>query len=169
MSEAITQPQQCCHLTISSTHPHSHDAGKSKSTRVMEVLEKISAVALGIFSAYTNIKLFAPFFLLGVGIGVYTHIKHGPKDLEASSGGSACSQEFIEQVTGVKLPAPISLAANIAVTVCHIDHHTTVFVPIVGLAVGNWVGRNIPHYGGLLYRKIEAHLHHKKELALAIA
>lgn len=168
MSTSIAEPiHTCANHAISciDNHHHHHlDAGKSKSTRIMEVLEKISAIALGVFSAFTDLKLFAPFFLIGAAIGVYSYFKQDKCCHESTSPASACSQGFLEHLTGVKLPAPISLAANIAVTICHIDHHATVFVPIVGLSVGNWVGKNATHYGSLLYHKIEAHCQQRQRL-----
>ena len=121
----------------------------------MRVLEKVSALALGVFAAYVNLWLFVPFAVLGVGIGIYNYyaaVQQGRRDAAAS----ACSQGFLESLTGVKLPAPISLLANLAITAVHIDHHSDVFVPIVGLSVGAWFGQNAAYYSSLLYRKFKA-------------
>lgn len=150
--------------TTTHKHAHHHEVKtccakeKSKFDMVINVLEKISAVALGVFSAIVDWKLFVPFFFVGTGIGIYSYIQ------DSKVGGhvhpiSSCANGLLEQLTGVKLPPVVSLAANIAVTVCHIDHHSTVFVPVIGVSLGNWIGKMACHYGVLAYRKF--HHHHE--------
>jgi hypothetical protein len=121
----------------------------------MDVLEKISAVALGLFSAYTNWMLFVPSFLIGIGIGIYNHIKREGTEEAHSHSHSSCAHEVFERVTGVSLPAPISLAAGVAVTICHIEHHAIAFVPIAGLFLGAWVGERVPSHYAMLQKKFE--------------
>lgn len=103
-------------------------------------LEKVSLVALGVFSAYIDLKLFVPSFFAGMCISVYIYFQD-KKEAQCDSSVSSCAHGFVEQLTGVKLPAAISLAANLGVTVCHIEHHATVFVPIIGVSLGAWVGK----------------------------
>lgn len=130
------------------TRPVHHDCGcdhvhphhKPVSERLFVLLEKVSAVALGAFAAYASFELFLTFFLTGTAVGIYQYITTGPRE-ETGHGGSTCSQGFLEQLTGVKLPPLISLGANLAITWCHIDHHTSVFVPIIGLGIGAWAGQ----------------------------
>lgn len=129
-----------------------HHTHTTKKSSMLRVLECVSAVALGVFSAITNIKLFVPFFLVGMAIGVYQYLKEG-KQAGNNAPVSACSQGFLEQLTGSRLPVVISLMANIAVTLCHIDHHSDVFVPIVALTLGTWVGKVGAECGSLIYRK----------------
>lgn len=127
---------------------------KSGFDLFIRTLEKVSAVALGIFSACMSLELFIPFFFFGMAIGVYTYFQN--KDVCSHSHSvSSCAHGFLEQLTGVRLPAPFSLAANIAVMICHIDHHTAVFVPIVGVSLGSWAGESACHYGALILKKIE--------------
>ncbi len=123
---------------------------------LMNVIEKISAVALGVFSAYTCLELFVPAFFFGVCVGIYSYIQD-EKSCNHGHSGSSCAQGLLEQLTGVKLPRTVSLAANIAVTVCHIDHHATVFVPVTGVSLGAWVGKMASHYGELAQKKISCH------------
>jgi hypothetical protein len=150
------------HTAPDACHSHSCHPKKNKSTfdKVMNIAEKISAVALGIFAASVSFKLFLPFFFVGVGIGAYNYAQNKHSHNNAS-GVSPCAQGFLEGLTGVKLPAPVSLATNIAVTVCHIDHHGSVFVPIVGISVGAWAGKNAFHYGSIACKKINAVLVNK--------
>jgi hypothetical protein len=96
--------------------------------------------------------LFVPFFLVGGAIGIYNYFQN-EKESNLIHTSSACSHDLLEQLTGVRLPAPISLAAAVAVTLCHIDHHATVFVPIVGLFLGALVGSTTCAHGALLHRK----------------
>lgn len=122
----------------------------------MEILEKISLVALAAFAAYTSPKLFLPFFGVGVILGIYLHwdkkVKHHHNHEHEEGGG--CSQGFLEQLTGVKLPPPLGLAANIGITICHIDHHGTVFVPLTGLNAGLWAGKLLGEYIPMSYRRV---------------
>lgn len=126
-------------------HTHSHCTAHHEPDQeniCMRVLEQVSAVALAIFSAFTDLALFVPFFLIGVGIAFYQ--RFSGQSAEALGGGAGgCSQGLLEQLTQTKLPPLVSLGANLAVTWCHIDHHSSVFVPIVALSTGAWVGRLI--------------------------
>lgn len=157
----------CDNISHISSH-HEIECGslkkRSKADLLINIIEKISAVVLGVFSAYTCWKLFVPFFFLGCGIGIYTFIK-AKKSCDHSHPVSACANGFLEQLTGVKLPKIASLAANIAVTICHIDHHAVVFVPVVGVSLGAWIGKTSSHYGILLYKKINVYYNSKYSLS----
>lgn len=150
-----------CHKSHSSgTHAPDccgHVKKKSKFQKIMDIADKVSAVALGIFAAYINWKLFVPFFFLGICIGSYTYLQN-KKSNQHPHSGTTCAQGFLEKLTGVQLPAPVSLAANIAVTVAHIDHHSNVFVPIVGVSLGAWAGDLTCHYGAIACKKFK-HCH----------
>jgi hypothetical protein len=133
MAAVHNHPQvACCH-----GHEHRHE---SVSDRVLYILEKVTAVALAVFCAYACMELFLPFFLVGMAVGLYQHIS-AQGQLEGPTGAASCSQGFLEQLTGVRLPRLVSLIANVGVTWCHIDHHTTIFVPVVAVSVGAWVGQ----------------------------
>ncbi len=133
---SAVQPGSCC------SHTH-HAHAQSTSDKLFYLLEKVSAVALGIFAAYANFQLFLPFFLIGTAVGLYQYFSG--ERAQAVKAGSSCSQGFLEQVTGVKLPPLLSFGANLAMTWCHIDHHTTIFVPIVGVSLGAWAGQSLAH------------------------
>jgi len=124
------------------TRARSDTSNKKKAlyNKTMYVLEKISAVALGALSFYINWPLFVQFFAAGVAIGIYSGIKEQNKG-GAVRPSASCTQGLLEQLTGVRLPAPVGLAVNVAVTVCHLDHHAKVFVPIVGISLGAWAGK----------------------------
>jgi hypothetical protein len=122
----------------------------TKLDQLLAVVEKISAAALAAFSLYTSWMLFLPFFALGAAVGVSAYYEnssheHGPV--------SSCSAGVMEQLTGIRLPRALSLGANIGATLCHIDHHATVFVPIVAISIGAWTGKNAMHGAELLFRK----------------
>lgn len=133
MASGVHGHNACC-------HPQHHE--RPLSERLFHLLEKVSAVALGAFAAYASMELFLSFFLAGVGVGVYQSFTSGPQEV-CADGGSACSQGLLEQLTKVKLPPLISLGANLAITWCHIDHHTTIFVPIIGLSMGAWAAQSL--------------------------
>lgn len=144
------------------THAHSpscsHQQVQSQFDVFIHIVEKISAVALGVFSAYICLELFVPYFFAGVCIGIYSYIQN-EKACDHAHAGSSCAYGLLEQLTGVKLPRIVSLIANVAVTVCHIDHHATVFVPITGVSLGAWLGKTASHYGDLAHRKMSVPVH----------
>jgi hypothetical protein len=113
---------------------------KGGTENVFRLIEKVSVVALGVLAALTSLELFLPSFALGVVVGILTP-KHQHKHSHHSHKIEAtCSHGYIEQGTGIELPRPLALAAGFAVTAVHIDHHASVFVPIVGVTLGIWVG-----------------------------
>jgi hypothetical protein len=126
---------------------------------VMAILEKVSLLALAIFAAYLEPKLFFPFFGGGIVLSIVLYIIKPKPEKECHSeehhDSVACSQGFLEQLTGVRLPPPVGLAANVAITVCHIDHHSTVFVPLIGLNAGMWVGKLAIEYVPLICKEIK--------------
>jgi hypothetical protein len=95
---------------------------------------RIGALALGAFAAYVEWKLFVAALLVGIPAGVFWGSKGN------QSPQSACSQGVIDNLTQTQLHPIINLIFGAAVTVCHIDHHPTIFVPIVGFSLGAWVG-----------------------------
>lgn len=107
--------------------------------RVLDAAEKISVVALGVLAATTSLELFLPFFLAGSAYGIYSYFQN--RDIVTVQGTLGCTQGFLEQLTGIKLPRPVSFGANLAIVVCHLDHHASVFVPLVGISVGAWAGK----------------------------
>lgn len=127
---------------IHSTSPQPKAEGccpqeKFKFDTLTSIIEKISAVALGIFAAYMDWELFVPFFFAGACIGVYS-CPQNKTPCNPSFPVSSCTNSLLEQLTGVKLPPIIALVINIAVTVCHIEHHTAIYVPIIGISLGAW-------------------------------
>lgn len=131
---------------------HKHEHKQSRTELAWDILEKISTISLGIFSAYVNFKMFLPSFLAGVGIGAYNYFYDNEGCDHVHTFGS-CSQ-----IRGVRLPAPVTIAINFAITICHIDHHSSVFVPVMGIQVGAWAGEKMFNCGSLLYRKIQEHI-----------
>ena len=124
----------CCHKV---------DSNPKKSSffeveKVLKVMEKVSAIAAGIFAAIVSPSLFLTSFSLGIALGLIS--EKSSCECGPVSTASSCSIGFLERNTGVKLPAAISLAAGFAVMVAHIEHHATVFVPITGVTLGLWVG-----------------------------
>src|SRR5262245_45598720 len=108
--------------------PICHDHTPTVSDKIMYVLEKISLAVFGIFAALKNINLFLPYMTAGVGLGIYIFYRDG--NVFHGMTPSGCSQGILEQVTGIRFPAPLALGFNVATLLCHIDHHASAFVPI---------------------------------------
>lgn len=128
---------------------HKHEHKQSKTELAWEILEKISTVSLGVFAAYVNVTLFIPSFLLGVGIGAYNYFYDNQGCDHVHTFGS-CSQ-----IRGIRIPPPVAIAMNFAIAIIHIDHHSPVFVPVMGIQVGIWAGEKMFNCGSLVYKNIQ--------------
>jgi hypothetical protein len=146
------------------TSPHCHHAAHCCSPKtpmeqnmetLLHMLEKVSLVALGALSFYTNWQLFLPFFLVGGAIGIYSAMQEKTWT-QLSQAAASCTQGVLEQVTGIKLPPIVSLLSNVAITACHVAHHGMVFVPVVAVSIGAYAGKVITHGSNWLYREITA-------------
>lgn len=143
----------CCAVKPKETSfYHKH---KESIDKLVKLLEIVSAVALAAFAFYTSWQLFLPFFLVGAAIGVYGFYQNQKHNTKSNS--ASCSQGFLEQLTGVKLPRPVSILANVGVTVAHMSHHANVFVPMGAVIFGSWAGQRSCEYAQLAYRKIKKH------------
>ncbi len=120
-----------------------HTYAPPLNDQLFYLLEKVSAVALGVIAAQVSIALFLSYFLLGTAIGLYQYFYTNAAERIAKNRASTCSQGLLEQLTGAKLPPLASLAANLAVTWCHIQHHSAIFVPIIGVSLGAWAGQTV--------------------------
>lgn len=164
---------------------HTHVASDSSSFLsnenfkiLINVLEKVSLLALAAFAAYVRTRLFFSCFGAGVALGIYVHFTQKkvvplvaekpcsgdgcaakPQEEAAEAcpdgkckkvpgayvheEGGGCSQGFLEQLTGVKLPPLVGLAANGAIMYGHISGHSSIFVPLIGLNAGVYLGKKI--------------------------
>lgn len=115
--------------------------------RVLRVLEQLTLIGLAIYAGYTNPKLFLPFFGIGIALGVYLHRQRGQECAGGGDGnGAMCAGGFLSDLTRVKLPPPVPLLINAAMMWDHIAHHSKIFVPIVALNAGVWVGNLMAEY-----------------------
>ena len=134
---------QAVHNHNCTQHSHTHNTLEDS---LLPIIEKITAVGLGVFSVYTSFNSFVPFFIGGIILGVYSYMQN-KEAVDITHRSSSCAYGLIEQLTQVSLPPVVSLAANVAMTVCHIDHHADVFVPIIALSLGAWAGKMTAYYG----------------------
>ena len=123
------------HINPNSTIPSCCDSPKDTTPQWFCALEKITAVGLAVFAYLTDTVLFIPFFLVGSAIGFYQALTSDATERE-SGARMGCSRGLMEQLTAIKLPRVVSLATDVAVMWCHIDHHSIVFVPMIALYSG---------------------------------
>jgi|GEM_PF-3382055 len=120
------------------------------SEKIVPTIKKVSALAfaiLGAFSAFTSPKIFTAFFVVGAFLGVCSYFNN--KNISAKShkhGSSACVDGFLSEISSVKLPATVLIVANFFITLCHVDHHANVYVPVTGLYCGAFFGKNITEW-----------------------
>ncbi len=116
-----------------------------KFKQAMNILEKICLVALVAFAFYSSPKLCAYFTAGGfvIGLGLTLSKKIQPQ----TQGSIGCSQGFLEQLTGVRLPPPIGLVANAAILVDHMRCHSSpIYVAITGFNFGLFLGHSVGTY-----------------------
>ncbi len=124
-----------CPTTVNNLNSCSPCCETPQNPLWFSLVEQVTAVALAVFAFQVSADLFVPFFLVGIVIGGYQALTSDPAERD-NGAAMGCSRGLMEQLTRVKLPRLVSLAADVAVMWCHIDHHSTVFVPMIGLYAG---------------------------------
>ncbi len=137
------------------THQHHTCNIPSTNSKISKVITTICRVAIGVFAAIVAPKLFACTFAIGLAWGIYQAYKN-PEVEHKHMVPAGCSQAFLEHLAGVHFSEEMTLAIGAAITITHIEHHPEVFVSLVGVALGHYVGKQgyLMWYQG---RNIEAH------------
>ena len=143
------EPIGCCHHQTDEPFTAKND----KMEKAYRIAEKVCAVTLGLLAAATSFWLFLPCFAFGALVGIGS-AKNSNLQSHTVEGGS-CSHGFIEQITGVKVPRSLTLISGFSVMAVHIDHHAEVFVPIVGLTLGIWVGHLASPAANLCLKRVK--------------
>lgn len=122
----------------------------SNIKKIAPTVEKVGALAfalLGAFSAHTSPKNFTAFFILGTALGINSYLNNkDSKEKTHKHGSSACVDGFFNEISGVKLPASALIVANFFITLCHIDHHANVYVPVAGIYCGAFAGKTFTQW-----------------------
>jgi hypothetical protein len=84
-------------------------------------------------------QLFLPFLGLGIAVRVYQIVTNSAENV--SCGGTSGCGGILPEALGINLPPLIVFFANLAIMYCHIDHHPTIFIPIIGLWMGAWAAQ----------------------------
>lgn len=113
-----------------------------KVQMIMGILEKVTFVALTVLAFYMEPELTGYFAAGGFVIGLCMYWgTPPPEDDPKKVKPIGCSQGFLEEMTGLRLPPPLGLAANIAIFYHHLEHCSEVFAPLVGLNFGYKLGQ----------------------------
>lgn len=132
--------------SVEAAHHHCHQCESSDNhnnryhaepSLFRKVVEKTYIFAIVAFSIITDLDLFIPSFLFGLMVGVYNHYNE-KNECKHGHSVSACSSEILAQLLSIKLPHLIALTMGVAVLIQHIEHHPSVFVPLVGIWSGAW-------------------------------
>lgn len=112
--------------------------------QVLDIALKVSVAALGVIAAIASFQSFMITFSIGIVLGIYQGWSHKAQSRILSSG-NFCTQGFIEQATGVKLPPEFNLAINVALTADHLvgAHPSQIHSMLLGVYVGTWLGNEI--------------------------
>lgn len=103
-------------------------------------LDIVSRIALAVIATITSATMFGSTLCVGILWGLYEHHTQ-PDSCSHDHAFAGCGQGFMERMAGMHFRPELSIFANLAVTICHIDHHPIVFVPYCGIALGMWIGQ----------------------------
>jgi hypothetical protein len=129
-------------------HAHVHD--HTSKAQFIKVLERICAAALGIFAFLVEKALFMPFFVTGIGIGLYNYFH----DSGSKHNHGSCSLGYLQHISGGHLPEPVCVVGEAVLVGAHIEHLSKFMVPLTALVIGSMVGQATAHYSGALKRYV---------------
>lgn len=124
--------------------------------RLQPVVELVCRVALAIFAAIINLKLFVISAGIGAAVGiVYTVYKNIVKEpLEVGLARPSCAQGFFDYLSGLRCPAIVSTVITAVFIGGHM-HHSPFYIGFCGVPFGVWVGSQIAQMAwNLTYRDI---------------
>lgn len=124
--------------------------------RLQPIVELVCRVALAIFAAIINLKLFAISSGIGVVIGVayaiYKNILKEP--LEVGLARPSCAQGFFDYLSGLRCPALVSTVITAVFIGGHM-HHSPFYIGFCGVPFGIWLGSQAGQITwNLIYRDI---------------
>lgn len=149
--------QRLCNFPGASCLPFCGTKVPTAYESMMDLMNIITRVVLGILAAKTSPALFIPCMALGVFWGVSHTMAHGNVHSHHAIHPSGCGQGFMESVAGMHFPMELTVLANLGITICHLDHHPEVFVPYCAVAVGMWTGQLIAKPLTQSVRWLQAH------------
>lgn len=156
---AHTTPAIHCHDGQCAVGPKHPCYQNPKVAQVMEILQKISLVVLVVLAFYSEPEITGYFTAGGFVLGVcmYSYQKPDQKpDENHTESGKGCSVGLMGQLTGISLPPPIELAANIAIFYHHLEHCSDIFSALVGLNFGYKMGQLAAEYLPQFYNRFIA-------------
>lgn len=124
--------------------------------KVQPIVELVCRVALAVFAAILNLKLFAITAGIGVAIGVvYTVYKNIVKEpIEVGLARPSCAQGFFDYLSGIRCPAIVSTVITAVFIGGHM-HHSPFYIAFCGVPFGVWVGSQVAQVAwNLTYRDI---------------
>ena len=125
--------------------------------QLLDIALKVSVAALGILAAISSFQSFIATFAIGIALGVYQGWNQKPQ-AKVLASGNFCTQGFIEQATGVKLPSVAHLAINVGLTAEHLvgHHKSEIYSMLLGLYTGTWIGNEIAPALSLAFHKVRS-------------
>jgi hypothetical protein len=109
--------------------------------RLLPYVELICRIALAIFAAILNLKLFVITASIGFALGVaYTVYKNIVKEpLEVGLARPSCAQGFFDYLSGIRCPPLISTIITAVFIGGHM-HHSPFYIAFCGVPFGAWLG-----------------------------
>lgn len=121
-------------------------ADQVKAEALQKKVEMVCRIALAIFAAIINFKVFAVSAGIGVTIGiayvVYKKI-NGGEDAVGQARPS-CAQGFFDYLTGIQCPPLVSTIITAVFIAGHM-HHSPFYIGFCGVPVGIWMGTQVKH------------------------
>lgn len=109
--------------------------------RLQPVVELVCRLALAVFAAILNLKLFAITVgvgaVLGISYALYKNIINEP--IEVGLARPSCAQGFFDYLSGVKCPPLVSTVITAVFIGGHM-HHSPFYIAFCGVPFGVWLG-----------------------------
>ncbi len=124
--------------------------------RLQPIVELVCRIALAIFAAVLNLKVFAITTGIGITLGfAYTVYKNVIKEpIEVGLARPGCAQGFFDYLSGIRCPALVSTIITAVFIGGHMQH-SPFYIGFCGVPFGVWLGSQATQVvWNLAYRNI---------------
>lgn len=149
------QSEKAQTLVVKTQHPLAKKLS-DLSNRLQPIIELICRIALALFAAFVNFKLFFITSGIGFSIGVahtiYRNIIQEP--IEVGLARPSCAQGFFDYLSNMRCPPLVSTVITAVFIGGHM-HHSPFYIGFCGVPFGVWLGTQMTQVAwNLTYRDI---------------
>lgn len=113
-----------------------------KESSFLKIAKIVARLGLGLLCAAVAPSIFLPFFLAGAAWAFY-QVTQDKDIVEVSSANGGCTQLYLENLAGMRLPAEASFLFNTAIQLFHVIVCPLVFASYASATLGTFAGREV--------------------------